>query len=779
MKTLLDANYRTENDKAVIELYYLSEDKSKDKEIDEVRDFDAYIYAIPRASPQALIKEIKETNFPQIKATEILKMTDLHTEKEVVKITFKQPKNIPEIRDKIGDLKNCFETRETDLRFVQRYVIDSGIVPMQGAKNDKIRIAAFDIETVQPIGENASMTNATHIPIMISYADSTGLRKVWNYDHESKLDFVEKCADEKAMIQSFIETTKNQKIDIIVTYNGDNFDFGVIQDRCKLLNIPFSLGVNNQEVRLERRGMGTGARVIGRPHVDLYPVCRKLFYLPRYTLEDVHQALFDEEKPDIDIEKMAGWWRSGENTDTILSYSMSDVDSCLRIAYEALPTQYELAQLVNQPIYEVTRMGTGNSIEWLLMKMAHDKKILVPSKPNDREYALRRLDKYEGAYVVEPEKGMHENILVFDFRSLYPSIIIAHNIDASTINCDCCENDVHESPIGSKFCKKRVGLIPELLEDILKNRTKAKLELKKLKAEGGDKTKIKTLDAKQQALKILANSAYGYMGFSRARWYNNDCAGSVAAWGREYIKNTIKVAESEGYKVVYGDTDSLMLTIPGKPTQQDIDKVKNDFLTKINDKLPAAMELEFEGYFPRGLFVTKKRYALIGRDKKLTIKGLETKRRDWANIAKETQEKVLYTILEENNPEKAAEIVKKVVQDLREGKTPLKELVIFTQITKPLGEYENKGPHVMAAMKAEKMGKKVKAGDVVQYIIAKKGASISDKAVLIGFATENDYDPEYYINNQLLPAVMRVLEALGYQEEELKGMGKQMKLGGF
>ncbi len=775
MDTLLDGNYRTEDERAVIELFYAPGSKLEDKHVKEIRDFKPYFYALPKKDAESLLKEIEATKFPQIAKASIVKRTDLCCEVDAIEVIVKHPKNVAEIRDKVADLKHCKGTREDDIRFVQRYIIDSGAVPMKGADNERLRICTFDIETVQ-------VKDKPH-PIMISYADNLGMRKVWNYKYQPPighgLDFVEKVADEAAMIKAFIATVKSQKIDLITTYNGDNFDFPVLSDRCGELKIPFLVGAKDYELKMERRGMDMGARVIGRPHVDMYPVCRKLYSLPRYTEEDVYLAIFDEEKIDIDIEKMAGWWEKGENIDTIFKYSMSDSDACLKIALEVLPTEYELSQIINQPIFEVTRMGTGNAIEWLLMKMAHEKKILVPAKPNDTEYASRRLESYEGAYVVEPERGIHENILVFDFRSLYPSIIIAHNIDASTINCSCCGKDVSVSPTGAKFCKKRRGLIPELLEEILKSRTKAKLEMKKLIAEKGDKTKIKTLDARQQALKILANSAYGYMGFSRARWYRNECAASVAAWGREYIKNTMKAAEAEGYKVVYGDTDSLMMTAPGKMDRTAITKIKNDFLGKINSKLPAAMELEFQGFYQRGIFVTKKRYALIDEDKKLTIKGLETKRRDWANIAKTTQEKVLYTILWENNPQKAAEEVKAVINDLRAGKMPLKELVVFTQITKPLGEYENVGPHVQAAIKAQKRGKTVRPGDVIQYIITKKGSSISDKAEMVGFVNENDYDAEYYINNQVLPAVMRILEALGYSEEELKGLGRQMTLGGF
>jgi len=772
METLLDATYRTEDEKALIQLFYLSDTHLEDKKLKEVRNFEPYFYAVPRGSAQEFLEEIKAAKFPQITRLEIVKRIELRREIEVIRIVVKHPSHVAEIRERVAELKKCEETREDDIRFVQRYIIDADLTPMNGADNKKLRIASFDIET---INERDKI-----IPIIISYADNLGLRKAWNYKHERHdLKFVEKCPDEKAMINKFIETVKNQKIDLIVTYNGDNYDFPVLKDRCKELGIDFTLGAEGIEIKMERRGMDMGARVIGRPHIDIYPVCRRMFSLPRYTLEDVHLALFDEEKLDIEVEHMHKWWDAGENVDTILSYAIADADSCLAIALEVLPTEYELSQLIHQPIFEVSRMGTGNAIEWLLMKMAHDKNILVPQKPGDTEYATRRMESYEGAYVVEPEKGIHDNIFVFDFRSLYPSIIIAHNIDPSTINCDCCEKEWHISPTGIKFCKKKKGLIPELLEDILNSRVKAKLELKKLVAEGGDKTKIKMLDARQQALKILANSAYGYMGFSRARWYNNDCASSVAAWGREYIKNTIKSAQDEGFRVVYGDTDSLMMAIPEKLTDVQINQIKNDFLTKINKKLPPAMQLEFEGFYTRGVFVTKKRYALISPDKKLTVKGLEIRRRDWAEIAKRTQEQVLNTILWEKNPQKAAEIVKEVVNDLRAGKVPLKDLLIYTQITKPLGEYENTGPHVEAAKKAIKRGKMVKPGDVIQYVITKKGSSISDKAEMIGFVNENDYDAEYYINNQVLPAVMRILEALGYQEEELKGFGRQMTLGGF
>ncbi len=210
-----------------------------------------------------------------------------------------------------------------------------------------------------------------------------------------------------------------------------------------------------------------------------------------------------------------------------------------------------------------------------------------------------------------------------------------------------------------------------------------------------------------------------------------------------------------------------------------INKIKSracEFLKKINRELPEEMELEFEGFYPRGIFITKKRYALIDEDEKLTVKGLETRRRDWSNVAKNTQNKVLNSILKDKDPASAAESVKQMVQDIKAGNVEMDDLVINTRLTRKINEYVTTGPHVEAAKKALDKGMKIKEGDVVPYIITKRGSSISDKAVISDFVEEGDYDAEYYINNQILPAVMRILESLGYSEDELRGLGKQMKL---
>ena len=770
MKTLLDADYVTRDNKAVIRLFYKTDGA---RTIEEVKDFEPYFYAVPEGDIDELIKEVK--NIPHVVRAEKKKMISLGQDVDILRVIVEEPGNVPEIRSQVRELPHCSGIREASIPFTERYLIDSGRIPMQDADFAGLRIAAVDTEVYNPHG----MPEADKDPIiMISYADNLGLKRVWSYRHTNVPEFVEVLKDEKEIIKKFVETIKKQEIDLIVSYNGDNFDFPYLKDRAAKYKFELELGLEGSTIKMEKRGMNLGARVKGRPHVDLYPPCRQVFNISRYTLEDIYKELFGVEKLDVEVEHMAAIWdgKDEKKLQEFYEYSLSDAEATLRIAIALLPLQYELSRITGQPIYECSRSTSGQRVEDLLVRTAHEKNILVPNRPSDRVAEERTRNPYEGAYVVEPMKGIHDNIALFDFRSLYPSIIISHNIDQATVDCKCCpgKEEHHQSPTGHYFCKKHRGFIPSTLEGIVSRRMEVK---KEAKAEN-DPEKKKLLDVKQQALKILANSMYGYFGFARARWYSREGAEAIAAYGRGYIHKTIAEAEHQGFKVVYGDTDSVYIT---KPEEQDKQKLLEDakiFAKKINSQLPEAMELEFQGFYPRGIFITKKRYALMDDKGSLTIKGLETRRRDWSEIAKKTQTSVLNALLLDKDPEKAAAIVKEMVKQIKTGTIPLSDLSINTQITRGMGEYVNEGPHVQAAKKAMKEhGYEYKQGTIMTYVITKKGSSISDKARILADVKEGDYDQDYYIDNQVIPAVQRILESLGYSEQELKGKGKQMSLG--
>lgn len=203
-----------------------------------------------------------------------------------------------------------------------------------------------------------------------------------------------------------------------------------------------------------------------------------------------------------------------------------------------------------------------------------------------------------------------------------------------------------------------------------------------------------------------------------------------------------------------------------------------ELLSSINQNLPKSMELELEGFYNRGFFVSKKRYAVLDEDT-IVVKGLELVRRDWAPVAKNTQQNILEAILIDASPDKAKKIVKDVIKRLKEGDVDINDLVIHTKLTKKTENYKQTSPHVVAAEKLMLHGQKVTSGTIIRYVITKGHEPISKRAQPIEYMEGKQYDPEYYIQNQVLPATLRILEALGYSEEQIMSNEKQTSLDSF
>ena len=201
------------------------------------------------------------------------------------------------------------------------------------------------------------------------------------------------------------------------------------------------------------------------------------------------------------------------------------------------------------------------------------------------------------------------------------------------------------------------------------------------------------------------------------------------------------------------------------------------FLRKTNKMLPGIMELEIQGFYKSGIFIprgvgpgtAKKRYALIDEKGVLTIRGLEKVRKDWSNIAKETQEYVLRMILEKKDVKNAVKYVRRIIKNLRNGKVPLEDLIIIEQLTKPLSEYKAKGPHVVAARKSKERGRPISEGMPVLFVITKGKGSISDRSEPFEDVNMNNIDVNYYVSNQIVPAALRILAVMDVTEEELLG----------
>ena len=799
---LLDNDFAEEEDKPYVRLF-LKRDGETIAALDP--NFETYLYVVAD-HPDRVLKMVSKVEVHGLrpKSVELVNRTFLGKKVDAIKVAFNRPGDMPDLRHAIRELPGVKEMYEFDIPPARRYLIDRCLTPMSGIRiegktidqegmkvvildeppvpakvsEQELNILSFDIEVYNPAGSPRPDKDPI---IMISLADNRGLKKVITWKNfKTGQDFVEVVKDEKELLERFVEMVKERDADIIMGYNTDLFDFPYIRERARRLKVKLKLGRDGSEVLARKKRFATAARVRGRLHIDVYTMVHFLatighIRLIHYNLEEVYKYMLGKEKPDFEFtEFVDAWKRGGEKAKDLLEYSLSDAQATLEIGLELLPLFFELTHIVRQSPFDVSRMTPGQLVEWLLISEAHNVGELVPARPVGEEFEERLDETYVGAYVMEPAKGLHEDLVVFDYRSLYPSIIVTHNIDPSTLNCDCCKPSqvVTVPELGYKFCTNRRGLIPSTLEKIIQERVRLKTEMKKHKPGSRE---YRQLDAQQWALKITANSFYGMLGYPRARWYFKQCAESVTSFGRHYIKNTINMAKDFGFDVVYSDTDSLFCKLNSKGRD---DAAR--FLKQVNDSLPGIIELELEGFYPRGVFITKKRYAMIDDEDRIVVKGLEFVRRDWAAIARKTQEAVLKAVLRDGSPKEAAEIVRKTTKDIVGGRVSLEDLIIYTQLTMAIENYRAIGPHVVAAKKLRAKGAEIEPGMIIAYIEAKGTGSISERAVPVEDFKGVEYDADYYVENQVLPAVMRIMEVLGYKDEDLRyEKAKQVKLAEF
>jgi len=773
-----------------------------------------YFYVIVNAErsdvalAQALRLKVKtEERIVQPVKVEILKRNLVGAPVTVLKIFVQTPSDIAVLKDEVKTLPGYMDRAESDINFYKRYMIDKEIVPLskirvegeevdhKGRYNadyvinaEKMEdlgeetisaphILAFDIETYNPIGTPRMDTDPI---LMISFASNKGYEKVvtWKKFHNAP-DYVEFVDSEMDLINKFVEIMRKEKPDILLGYNSDNFDFPYIIARANKYKIKLDFAIDHSNIKMAKKGRDVIARITGIIHVDIYPfVVNMLAPTMRteiFSLDSVAEELIGEKKKEgVSWENMHTLWDAGgESLRKMVEYNLHDSKLTLKLMNTLSKTMFELTKLVNQPLFDVSRMTYGQCVEWFLAKRASKFLEIIPNKPIVTGTWSRT---YEGAYVHPPKPGIYDNIVVYDFRSLYPSIIISHNICPTKLFCECCKDGNKTPETDGKtysYCKREKGFIPTVLEDLINRRARIKEMLKKI--DKGDED-YSILSARSYALKTIANAMYGYFGFAKSRWYSIECAASVTAWGRHYIKQVIADAEKAKFNVIYGDTDSIMLSLEGKTVGD-----ANMFAEKVNKKLPGIMELEFQGFYPRALFVAaKKKYALADEKGRITIKGFEFVRRDWSRIAKETQMAVLNALLIEKSEDNAVKIIKNAINKLKAGEVKIEDIVIYTQLTKKVEHYDSIGPHVAAVIKAQKLGLKFEPGQIIKYIVTKGEGSISDKSYILKEYLDKglEYDSEYYINNQVLPAVERIFEVLGYEKDELKGK-VQTKLAGF
>lgn len=641
----------------------------------------------------------------------------------------------------------------------------------------KPRVLAYDIETDEiKIGAGEIL--------MVSLV-SENFKKVITWKKTGsgkKKDYVEYVKDEAELLETFVSHIKKISPDFLVGYFSDGFDLPYLRARAEKLKVPLSLGLDESQPRFTRAGFGIGSgKISGIVHIDLLKFIQTAYsqYMQSETLslnEVANEFLNDSKK---DFNPLMSGKMQDHHWENYYEYNLHDSVLTLGLFNKMWPDIFQFTQIMHEPVFDVSRNGMSSNVEdFIIHNLKRFNEIPERRPKHDEISGRRRKEKYEGAFVFEPIPGLYEDVAVFDFTSSYGTTIVTYNLSKSTF-LKKPEKDSYSIEIQGKkaYFRKKPGFFPELLREIIEKRKKYKREL----SEKPDVIK----QARSNAFKLLANASYGYQGFFGARYYCREAAAATAAFAKKLIKEIIEKIDSAGFKVIYSDTDSIAFLMKDKKEKQTL-----NFLETLNKQLPGIMELELEGFFKRGIWVTKrsgvigakKKYALIGKDNRLKIRGFETVRRDWCALARETQNKVIRFVLSEGNEKKALAYLKEVIKKVKQGKAKKDEIIIKTMLKKPLSEYKAITPHVIAARRMQQLEMPVSGGNLIEYYIAQpkpgEGKKLVRERVKLP-EEKGEYDINYYLEHQILPAVENIFQVFNINVNEIIEGKKQMRLGDF
>ncbi len=671
-----------------------------------------------------------------------------------------------------------------------------------------LRILSYDIECA---GRKGVFPEASHDPVIQIASTLTvqgetcpRIRHVLTLKSCANIVGAEVCSfeDEGKMLLAWRDLIKETDPDVVIGYNILNFDFPYILDRAealKLKDFAYLGRITDSQTKardaiFSSKAYGTReSKTIsmdGRIIFDIFQVMQRDYKLRSYSLNAVCSHFLDEQKEDVQHTIITDLFEGNDETRRRLAvYCLKDAYLPQRLMDKLmlLINYTEMARVTGIPFNFILARGQQVKVVSQLYRCAADEGYVIPAMKGESTD-----EQYEGATVIEPFKGYYDiPIATLDFASLYPSIMMAHNLcytsllDANQISqFNLNADDYTRTPSGDYFVKASVrkGILPLILEDLIAARKRAKADLKK----ETDPAKRAVLDGRQLALKISANSVYGFTGATVGKLPCIQISQSVTAFGRQMIEQTQRLVEeryckANGYeydaKVIYGDTDSVMIRF-GPTDLPSVMALGKEAATYVSGTFIKPISLEFEKcYFPY-LLISKKRYAGLYWTRpeaydKMDSKGIETVRRDNCRLVQTVIDTCLRKILIDRDVEGAKEYAKQVISDLLQNKIDLSQLVITKALSKSGEEYAGRQAHVELAerMKKRDAGSAPALGDRVAYVIVKggKGAAAFEKSEDPIYVLEHNLpiDTKYYLENQLSKPLLRIFEPILKNPQEL------------
>jgi len=745
------------------------------------RGFVGYFYAVIEDGFDAakVVAEIEAEHYVSVAKVEAVERRLFGKPVKAIKVYCRNPDEVSKLAGDLRSIEGVEDCIEDDIRYSMRYLIDNNVVPCgwheaevteetkpSGLQVDKVYVASSPLKSVERIevaklrilgfsmichSKKGSPKPDKNPVVMISVATNQG---------ESKQFLADKNDDDKPVLEALMNYVRSIDPDIIVGYGTNRQEWPYLIERCRKLSL--KLKVDRTETE-PHASVYSHISLTGRADLDLADYAGEFPEVKVKTLANLADylgVLELEKRTMIEDVDLADYWDDKAKRETLKKFSADNVRCVLGVTEAILDFAIQLSNLVGLPLDHVGTAAAGFRVEWFLIRRTHGLGELVP-KRIEQPYR-----PYAGGLVLQPKPGLHENIADLDFKSMYPNLMIAYNLSPDTYVAPKepePPSGVYEAPeVKHHFRKEPPGFYKEILTYLIAVRSEIRTEMERL---GPSSSEHRVLDARQKAVKVITNAAYGYAGWTGARWYVKPVAEAAAAWGRYTISTAIKMAEADGLQVVYGDTDSIFVN----NNEARIRKLSE----KIRDEL--GLEVSPDKIYLRIFFTeAKKRYAGLLRDGRLDIVGLEVMRGDWAAVAKEVQEKVLEIVLKERSPQKAAEYVQGFIYGLRQRRVPYRDLIIWKTLTKPAEEYHVKASHVEAARMLRERGWDLAVGDKIGYVVVSGSGRLYERVKPYVLASYAEVDIEYYVSKQVVPAAARVLESFGITEEQLlKSSGQE------
>lgn len=579
------------------------------------------------------------------------------------------------------------------------------------------------------------------------------------------LDFtLEYVASRPLLLEKLNSWFAEHDPDVLIGWNVVQFDLRVLQKMAERYQVPLRLGRGNSLLEWREHGFKQGvffAQLAGRVIIDGIEALKSAFWnFSSFSLEAVSRELLGEGKSiDNPWDRMDEIDRRfAEDKPALATYNLKDCELVTRIFHktELMPFLLERATVNGLPLDK--HGGSVAAFSHLYFPRMHRAGYVAPNLGEVPPQAS------PGGYVMDSSPGLYDSVLVLDYKSLYPSIIRTFLIDPVGLVEGTAQPDVTHSVegfIGGWFSRDK-HCLPEIVSQIWHGRDEAKRH--------GNKPL-------SQALKIIMNAFYGVLGTSACRFFDPRLASSITMRGHEIMRQTKALIESQGYDVIYGDTDSTFVWLKQAHSEKDAAQIGRKLVEYVNTwwqrhlkttlNLDCALELEYETHFCRFLMPTirgtdqgsKKRYAGLiqeGDEQRMVFKGLETVRTDWTPLAQQFQQTLYWRIF---RGEPYQDYIRETIASLMSGELD-SQLIYRKRLRRPLSEYQkNVPPHVRAARLADEYNQRLgrpaqyQNRGTIKYVMTLSGPEPVDYQ-------QSPLDYDHYLTRQLQPVAEGILPFL-------------------